>query len=751
MINAIRKKPLFFAAIATSILILVFSYFPEKLPVQHIVRHIGQNQTPIFLGGVIDSEVRERDTSYGDHLVNFELKAKEMSEEKNGAPSRTTGRARVYLRNINKELNYGDEVLIKGDLRDPKGVRNPGGFNQKAYLERQGIRALFYGDSQTEVRILNRHQGNFLKEKALEVKDSLSRSFSSAFDKRDAGFLKALFLGERGDLDDDFKDLFIKTGTMHILAVSGFNIGFLTMTLFLFLRFFRISKNIKLWLTLGLVWVYCLLVGWQSPVARASVMATVLIAGQLLGRKPNILNSLGLAALLILIINPKQLFDVGFQLSFIAVFAIARLLPIFFEHPEAWPNEKWTVREKAWRYLRELFWVSFVCLVATLPITVENFYIVTPLSLLANLVVVPLSFLIFFFGVIFFMTFWWVPKWLSVIPLAIQLMMKVFVGSLFLIENLPGAVWIVGKPHPVFLGVLIAGIFFILRDKKIKNALARAAILILFISSMFSGQALARHFHRDFRMTVLDVGQGDAIYFEFPYGGDLLMDAGKGGEGDRGRWVIGPFLRSKGISSISALALSHPQEDHVGGMAAVLDEFDVKSVFDAGTSYPTKTFSRLQEKIKEKKALYFHIKRGEEIKGFREIRIRVLNPGAHDAQDKNVNNESLVLKISYGTMNFLLTGDIEEKAMQDMVSSGQEVNAEVLKVPHHGSRVADTGKQFIQLVNPKISVISVGEHNMFHHPSPETLKALASIPSNRVFRTDKDHAVEIISDGKNLW
>ena len=228
------------------------------------------------------------------------------------------------------------------------------------------------------------------------------------------------------------------------------------------------------------------------------------------------------------------------------------------------------------------------------------------------------------------------------------------------------------------------------------------------------------------------------------------MDAGKGAEGDRGRWVVAPFLKSKGVSGIDALVVSHPQQDHIGGMPAVLDEFKVKNVFDAGSRYSTKTFKILGEKIEKEKAGYFHARRGARIEGFRGVQTHVLSPPDRDTQDQNVNNECLVLKVIYKDKSFLLTGDIEDKAMKDILDSGEDIKADLLKVPHHGSRLGTAGESFVKAVGPKISVISVGERNPFHHPSEATLQILSSIPGNQIFRTDKDHAIQITSDGAGL-
>lgn len=750
MPEAFRRKPLFYAAILFSLGILLQNYFlPEPIPQDDLFWQAKYNGSILLKGDVV-SEVDERWTSYGDENVTFVLRAKNILNQSKENSKNVTGLVKCTLTNPDEVLSYGDEVLIKGELTIPKGARNPGGFDKRAYLDRMGIRTLFYGDRKSNPEILSRGHGHFVREKSLEAKQFLSKTLSEEFSPRDAAFLKALFLGERSGLEEDFKDLFIKTGTMHILAVSGFNIGFLIVTLLFLSKPFSIPKNTRYGIMIFVVWFYCLLVGWQAPVVRASFMATVFIAGQLLGRKTNILNTLGFAALVILMVNPKQLFDVGFELSFLAVYAIAEFLPLFISPLKLLPNEKWTVKERFILYLEELFWISFVCLLATLPVTIQNFYIVTPLSLLANMIVVPLSFLIFFAGVCFFLTFGWVGKFLPIIPFSIKLGIELFTRCLMVIENLPGAYFVCGKLNPALWALLAGGIFYFLYSKQMENKIARALVLILFIGCILLSQAAFREFHKEFKMTVFDVGQGDAIYFEFPVGGNLLIDAGKGGDGDRGRWVIKPFLWSKGIRSIDAVVATHPQEDHVGGMAAVFDEFKIGHMIDAGMEYDSKTFQILKSRVEKKKVEHWVVHEGGSVEGFPEIGMFVLHPPSDEAPDKNVNNDCVVLKIIYKETSFLLTGDIEKKAMAHLLSEGGMIKSDVLKVPHHGAKLDQTGGEFVKAVGPKISVISVGEKNKFHHPASETLKILESISGNKVFRTDQDAAVEIVSDGHKV-
>ncbi len=753
--NFVRRQPLLAAALFLSAAIVFQNYFLPNLWLNRIPKNEASYfargaSTPVLLGGVVVSEVEERETFYGGRLISFILENKKLWRTDDKAPQKVAGRTKVYLSDSAEAVAYGDEVVIKGELKIPKGRRNPGCFDKRAYLDRQGIRTVFYGDKKFSPKVLRRGRGNFILAKAIEAKQFLSKSLSDEFDKRDAGFLKALFLGERSGLEEEFKDLFIKTGTMHILAVSGFNIGFLSLTLFFLLRPFPVSINFKLCFVLAAIWLYCLIVGWQAPVVRASFMASLFILGKLLGRKTNVLNTLGFAALVILMLSPKQLFDVGFQLSFLAVFGIVRFVPQFTGRPQLLPNETWSVKEKIIHYLRELFWVSFVCLVITFPVTVQNFYIATPLSLAANMIVVPVSFLLFFTGAVFFITFWWLPKFLALAPVAMKFLMKFFTGSLYIMENLPGSYFIVGKLHFILWALLAAGIAFFLLDRRIKNPIARALALALFILMVCLAQDISRHFHRPFRMTALDVGQGDAVYFEFRKGGNMLIDAGRGLGSDQGRWVVAPFLKSKGVRTIDALVLSHPHEDHLGGMRTVLNEFRVKNFVDGMRPYNVKDFAVIEKMIRGEKLSRLSVYRGQSLGNFRDVKVEILNPPHLAMPGHDVNNDSLVLKVLYGGESFLLTGDLGEEGMADVLKSGAPLESTVLKVPHHGSKLKEHGEAFVRKAAPRISVVSVGEKNRYKHPSPETLETLNAVPGNKVFRTDRDTAVEIVSDGVSV-
>jgi len=692
-----RRRPLFYAAILFSSALIVFPL--------HEKSSLGSESPSVFLGGKVVSETESREVFRGAKKDYFILNVEKRWEALESPVRNVRGRVRVAWKNA-PPVEYGDVLVLEGELADFPGRRNPGGFDSKAYWERQRVHSAFYAAKNARYKILARGQGNPVKASAIAVRRYLSARLSHDFNKEQASFLKALFLGERSEMDQDFRDLFLNTGTMHILAVSGFNIGFLSAVLWLLFKPFPIHRRLKLSLILTAVWAYCLLVGWQAPVVRATLMATVFLLGEIIGRKSDGLNALGLAACIILILNPLQLFDVGFQLSFLAVFGLIVFAPMFLKR-ERLPHEVFSWDEKISWSVRELFWTSFVCYFLTLPIVVQNFYIVTPYALIANLIVVPLGFLLFLFAVPYFL--------IPAVAGAMKFLIAFFARSLFMMEQLPGAVWVVGRLEAPLALLLGAGIVVLLFKK-------RPVWILIFCFGIFAAQELYRSCTRHFEMTMLDVGQGDSIYFDFPKGGNLLIDAGSGRFSDKGRWVLEPFLRSKGVRSIETVIITHDHEDHTGGLKTVQKEFKIKRLFRAGS-----------------------LRQGDEISGYEGARLRVLYPPPGELP-KNPNEASVVLRIDTQGQTFLLTGDIQQKAMRSLLAGAQDLRADVLKVPHHGGKTGPSGKEFIAAVSPRFSLVSAGARNPFGHPAPETMAALESVTGNEVLRTDHLGAIRIILD-----
>ncbi len=280
-------------------------------------------------------------------------------------------------------------------------------------------------------------------------------------------------------------------------------------------------------------------------------------------------------------------------------------------------------------------------------------------------------------------------------------------------------------------------------------AKSRILLLLLLLSAILVWTDFLYKPAHLLKATFLDVGQGDSIFLQFPYGGNMLIDGGPGGKYDMGKRVVA-YLRRQGVRRINILLLTHPHEDHVGGLITVLRNLPVGLVLDSGQTHTSYSYEEFLKLIKEKRLPYRIIKAGGEIKGFKEVKIIVLNPPSHllEGTASDLNNNSLLLKVTYGKMSLLLTGDIEREAEEGVLRYGSYLKSTLIKVPHHGSRTSST-PEFLDLVKPRIAVISVGRRNPFHHPAPETLRRYEE-RGVKIYRTDRQGAIIFTSNGRSF-
>lgn len=253
----------------------------------------------------------------------------------------------------------------------------------------------------------------------------------------------------------------------------------------------------------------------------------------------------------------------------------------------------------------------------------------------------------------------------------------------------------------------------------------------------------------DLVITFLDVGEGDSIFIKFPYGGNMLVDSGPGGRYDSGKETIIPYLRQMGIKKIDVLALTHAHADHIGGILSVIEEMRVGMAVDSGEPHTSFLYRNLLETIDEKDIPFHVLHEGQEITGFRNIKILILNPPASHftGTRSDLNNNSIVMKISFNEIDFLLCGDIESEAEKRLACYGSLLSSEVIKIPHHGSSSSVYGL-FLKLVKPEVGIVSCGYNNIYNHPHIETLKIYENLKT-RILRTDKNGAIIINSNGRS--
>ncbi len=586
------------------------------------------------------------------------------------------------------------------------------------------------------------------------IRQRLNNVIVTSFSDKSSAFLLSITTGERIYLTNEMKNAFNITGLAHILSISGSHFGLLFVILFGIFRLvfrylpYKVLTRLTIYvspsqiagiLTAPFLIFYLGISSMSIPTIRAFIMITFFLAGLLIGRKGFWLNTLIIAAFIIVLIDPLALTDLSAQLSFIAVICIgivAQKLRDEERHDEMPKIEdhKNLLSRSIAAVLNNLKYSLLISLAASLgtaPLVAYHFHYFSLVSPITNLLIAPLiGFLILPFILISSMIYL-----IFDVFTFISLIDRFTLFILTLIEDI--AIWnyidIKIPDFPLILiitfytGLLMFLIFSHSTRGKDKNSFISSYVapLAIAILPMFVYSAITLLEPKALKITFLDVGQGDASVVELSDNRIIVIDTGKKG------YQVGEYLRYKGIKNIDVLAISHLQTDHTGGIEYLLNNFKVTEIWISG-------FGELQA-LPEEKHQYRKLVRGDVING-NGYKINVLHPYDEFYTSKSrgeENNYSLVLRIDGNKNRFLFTGDIEFEAQEDLSNLGLHLKSTVLKVPHHGSK-SSGHETFYGLVSPKIAVISVGRKNPHGHPHEETLWMLKD---SQVFRTDYDGAI----------
>lgn len=524
-------------------------------------------------------------------------------------------------------------------------------------------------------------------------------------------------------------------------------------------RLFGRARSFYFALT-GIV-IYMLFVGASGAVVRAAVMGALYAWGVHLGRQSDALNSTLAAGLLMTVWNPHWLWDVGFQLSFLATLGLvlftdplqrrfegllARLLP---------PN--WT--KSAAAFFNEALVVTTAAQITTLPIILHSFRQLSLMTLTTNLLILPVQPAVMLWGgVATVVGLLWLPLG-RVLGWVAWLFLTFTIEMVKLTAAVPYASISLGRVSAglvgVYYGLLLAGVWMMNQDEgkrkawraKLTRRLPTKAIVTgLVIMLILVWIAAASLPDGKLHVVFFDVGQGDAIFIQSPTGRQVLIDGGPDPATLLAR--LGgqmPFWDR----SLDVVILTHPDADHLTGLVPVLERYRVGQVFDAAPPSHTSTYTRWQDLLTEKAIPVLDSRAGTQVALGGDVTLTVLHPGQKliTGTEADSNNNSVVTRLVMGQVSMLLPGDIEAEAERELIRCGQPLHSAVLKIPHHGADTSST-TAFLEAVNPQLVVISVGQDNRFGHPAPEVLARLAA---HTVLRTDERGNIEIITDGQNLW
>jgi competence protein ComEC len=705
-------------------------------------------------------------------------------------------RARVSLAVLEgdtpQRLDYGKHVEIEARVRRPHNFNNPGSFDYAAYLARQHI---FWTASMTRrssARILPGRCGSRFMALVFALRMAALDRIETLYpgDSYNGGMMGAILIGESSKLERVWTENFRRTGTFHALVISGAHVAVLAGVLLFLLRLCALPEIPALAVTAAAAWLYALVSGLSAPVVRAAGGFSLYLVARFFFRRGRVLNLLAAVALVYLLWDPGQMFDASFQLSFLCVAAIGALATPLLEATSA-PRARglrviasadadahleprvaqmrvelrllaetvslWTRMPIRWAIealalaLRAAFFAFEMAVISTvvqiglaLPMA-EYFHRVSFTGLTANLLIVPLLEMVVPIGFFAIFSGWHWPALIAGWLLKISARVADWHADV-------EPSWRVPNP-PLWLALAFTGalIVFAVAARHYRwRWLAGATVLALFALLIWQPWP-ARTALNTMELTAIDVGQGDSLLVILPQGERMVMDGGgllqfgrqRRSNLDTGEDVVSPYLWNRGIRRIDILVATHAHEDHSGGIAALMENFRPSELWTGANAAPAvlERAERLGIPVKDLRAgPPFQLSGAE---------IEVLSPPPDYAVLKPGNNDSLALRVAYGSRSFLLTGDMERPMETRLLSDGRLVRSDVLKVGHHGSKTS-TIQPFLDTVAPSVAIISAGYENSFGHPNRDVVARLAERHA-AVLRTDLDGLVTIRTDGRRLW
>ncbi len=698
----------------------------SEFPKNHIKTILGNypNITQPIKGRIV-SEVKHKDGNY-----NFILELDQIRE------SKVAGKIKFYTRT--DCLNYGDIISAVAAIKELPGSTNPASFDYKEFLDAKRIFGSGWSISPVS-KIGNRTE--IFQKTVISIRKFLRSRIEKRFGEY-AGFVKAIVIAEKDDIDNK-RMIMCKAGLSHLLAVSGLHVGLLSLIILSVLNVFIPKKNISRLILMCILLVYAAICLWSPSVTRAAIMIIIYLLAKILQRKPVANNILFASLLIITAANPNQLFSVGLQMSYLAVFVLLNILPRF---------RFLKIRKEELEYLSKgkqilngvliLICTSFILNIFLAPLTAYNFHQFGFNGIAGNLLGIPLIGMILPLSLIIIL----LPEFcIPVFQNSFSLIMLIFEKWTNFSAELPFHYdfIFISIIHLILLYLILSTLVLAFKSShKQRKWLFISVIIFLSIFIL-----LGRQSSNKLIITFFDCGLGDLALVQTPQNETILIDTGppETGMNSFTRSAL-PYCQKNGIRNIDHVLITHAHNDHYGGVFSVFDNLEVKNLITTDEFQNRKIWSSITQKIEIEECSVFTVTDTTHI-CFDEINFKIIHPDKY-YKSGNINNLSIVVRLDYEDLSVLFTGDLEHEGEDYLIQNYPGfLDCDVLKVGHHGSKTASS-PAFIKAVDPQYAIISTAKKNRFNFPHKITLEKYKFMGSNLMI-TGYDGACRIVSDGNS--
>jgi competence protein ComEC len=638
------------------------------------------------------------------------------------------------MRDRLRDLAASDRISFWGRLGEPSSFGNEGGFDVRRYFERQRLDLTASVKSALLVDRDKPARTAWVSRLRIGATRRLEAALGDP--SRDTlGVVVALITGDRELLRPGLEDLYRKAGIFHVMAISGAQVAMVILVFYFLLRRLGASEVATLWTLLLVVPLYAAFCGSGPPVVRAALAASVVLGARLFSLDRPDVNALAVAALLLLLWEPLWLEDPGFQLSFAAMAAIL------------WLSEPLANRLRPLGLLAMPLAVSIAAQSVVVPITAWHFHGLTWVAPLASLVAVPLSGAIVIVGLAL-IPLAGVPLVSELLSLGAHAAVWLLTATARLASELPGATLAVARPSFLWMLAYYGALALLRHGRGRSPALGLLALSALLLALPFGRGERVGEPGR-LTVTALDVGHGDAIVLSLPEGQRVLVDGGglPATSFDVGERVVLPYLLDHGGRKLDAVVLTHADYDHIGGLFAIVDSMRVREVWESGARWERPAYRRMRHAARRRGVGFRPLRAGESFHwgGVSwEILAASGAPGVESPASEN--DRSIVMRLTLGESSVLLTGDAGEQLERALLSQSLSLEADVLKVGHHGSQTS-TSAPFLQAVRPRFAILSSRQNAGWPLPSEAVLDRLRAA-GIAYARTDVDGAITVHLDAE---